>query len=136
MEGTVDGSIYEAIVGYFGPVMALIVLIALAVIAVLRFGIRFDLNKYLEARKRKHRQLARANCVHMSMEPCDGGVEILPLWESPAGTLDWVCSRCGTVVHTPPDDEQFMKRAQYYASHPDEYRKKMKQFNKHARKSY
>ena len=128
-----DKSLYASMVGDFGPVITLVVVIVVALIAVLRLGVRFDVNMFLEGRKQRHLLLARSCCTHMSLEPCEGGVEVRSLWYSPSGTLDWVCSRCGMVTHVPPDNEQTARQAEHYASNPDEYAKRMKEFAKHAR---
>lgn len=131
-----DGSLYEAMVGDFGPTVTFIVVIVLALIAVLRFGVRFDMNKYLESRKQRHARLARLYCPHMNLVPAEKGFEIKSFWCSPSGTLDWVCSQCGAVTHIPPEEGQVKKTAEYYAANPKEYAKKLKRFEKHARKSY
>ena len=131
-----DGTLYRAVVGDFGPIITLILVIAVAIIAVFRLGVRFDLNQYLETRKERSLRLARLYCTHMSLESCEEGVQVQSLWYSPSGTLDWVCSRCGTVTHVPPDEENTKKVAEYYIANPDEYGKSMKRFFKYAKRSY
>lgn len=127
---------YDSLVGDFGPAITLIIVIALAIIALLRFGIRFDLNDYLKTRKERHMRLARISCTHMILKPHENGVEIQSLWYSPPGTLDWICNRCGTVSHVSPSDEEIEKQAEYYIANPNEYSKMNKRFLKHLKKSY
>lgn len=131
-----DGTLYEAMVGDFGPMITLVVVIALAFITILRFGVRFDVNKFLESRKQRHVRLARLCCPHMSLIPAEKGFEVKSFWYSPVGTLDWVCSQCGAATHIPPEEEQVKRAAEHYASNPKEYMKKVKRFEKHARRSY
>jgi len=131
-----EPTLYGTIVGDFGPIITLIVVITVAVIAVFRFGIRFDVNQYLEARKDRSLRLARLNCTHLDLEACEDGIKVQSLFYSPPGTLDWMCNRCGVVTHVPPDDEQIRKAAEYYINNPDEYKKSMNRFAKYAKRSY
>lgn len=57
------------------------------------------------------------------------------LFYSPVGTLDWICEQCGTVIHAPLSDKEIKSKAEYYMAHYREYKKQMKRFEKHARKS-
>lgn len=122
-------------VGDFGPIITLIVVIALALIAVLRLGVKFDINEYQKSRKKRHLSLARLYCPHIRLEKHKQGVSCQSLFVSPSGTMDWVCTQCGVVTHVAPSDEEIEKLAEYYFSNYEEYTKKMKKFEKHAKKS-
>ena len=130
-----DGFI-NALVGDFGPTITLIVVIAIAVIGILRLGVKFDLNQFLTARKKRHLALARHYCPHIHLAPKgDNNVQIQSLFYTPYGTLDWICSQCGLVVHMAPSDEEIQESARYFLENPEEYTKRVKRFQKHMRKA-
>lgn len=102
-------------------------------IVTIRIGIRFDLNKYLEQREKQNTQKLKNVCAHLEMVPTENGqFQARSLFESPPGTLQWQCQRCGLVRN---HDNDYEERAQYYANHPDEYLEKNKKFNKLLKKS-
>lgn len=124
----------------FGTAIALIVVIVFSLIAILRFGIKFDLNAYSESRKKRHELLARNACPHIRI----GGfgesndctqISIESLFISPSGTLMWVCSKCGAMRYNDLSNEEMKGIATYYLEHPKEYKKAMKKFVKHAKKA-
>ena len=132
-----DIDLYRAVFGDFGPLVALIVAITVSILAILKFGVNFNLNGFLSSRKERHLLLARMYCPHMRFNTyCDEKIEVGSLFYSPSGTLDWVCRQCGTVIPTPPGDDEWENRARYYIAHPEVYKKRMKKFAKHARKSF
>lgn len=130
------GELYDAMVGDFGPTITLIVVITISIIAILKLGIKFDLNKYFDSRKSRHRSLARLNCPHIRITPEQDGISYQSLFVSPPGTLDWVCTQCGTVTHTSFSDGEVEEMAKYYLENPKKYNKKMRKFEKHAKKSF
>lgn len=111
--------------------------IILAVISIIAIRITFDLNKFLERRDKNLLQKLKNACTHMAMEPA-GQEEGLPifhcqsLFESPVGTLQWQCQRCGLVRNHNNDYEQ---TAEYYAKNPDKYLEKQKKFQKLLKKA-
>ena len=108
----------------------------LAIIAILHFGIKFDINMYIASRKERHRKLAQSYCPHLDFIPRDdNSVQVSPLFYSPPGTLNWFCSRCGAVLPYEPNQEEVEAKATYYLNHPKAYKKAMKSFDKHAKKS-
>ncbi len=131
-----DEELYDAILGDYGPVVTLILILTVSIIAILKLGVNFNLNDYIASRKRRHLSLARMYCPHMELIPReDNQIEIHSFLFSPTGTLDWVCSRCGAVMHICPSDAETQEQAQYYMAHPDAYNKQMRKFRKHARRS-
>lgn len=129
-------ALYDNICGEFGSIAALVIIFTLAIIAILKFGINFNLNEYLESRKRRHLLLARKCCPHMGLVPrANNQVEIKSWFYSPSGTLDWVCSKCGQVIHVSPSEDEIREKADYYLSNPKAYTKQLKMYNKHAVKS-
>lgn len=128
--------LYDAMIGDFGPLITLIVIITISIIAILKLGIKFDLNKYFDSRKSRHLSLARLNCPHIRLTPEKDGVSYQSLFVSPSGTLDWVCTQCDTVTHMPLSEKEIEERAEYYLKNPKVYNKKMHKFEKHAKKSF
>lgn len=128
--------IFEYLVEWFGPKFALIVVITLAIIAIFRFGLKFDLNKYFDSKKKKHLKLARLECPHMTFLKTDEGVVAESLFVSPYGTLSYQCKQCGLVVDYLPSDEEFKRIAESFVKDPDAYDKRMKRFMKYMKKSF
>lgn len=131
-----NAEVYSAIFGDFGPLVALIIVITFSILAIMKFGVNFNLNDFLASRKERHRSLARMSCPHMIIIPHnDNEFEIRSLLYSPHGTLNWVCRQCGAVIPIPPSDDEFADKAKYFIAHPDVYEKRMKKYMKHAKKS-
>ncbi|MCR5393357.1 MAG: hypothetical protein K6E65_08675 [Olsenella sp.] len=132
-----DADLYSAVFGDFGPLVTLIIAIAVSILAILKFGVNFNLNDFLSSRKERHLLLARMYCPHMRFTAyCDEKIEAQSLLYSPSGTPNWVCRQCGTVMPTPPGDDEWENAVRYYIAHPEVYKKRMKMFAKHARKSF
>lgn len=113
-----------------------VVLLAFSAIAI-KITFSFDLNKYLERKDKRLNQKIKNSCTHMRMELMDekDGKPLFSfqsLFESPPGTHQWQCQRCGLVKN---HDNDYEKRAEYWAKNPDEYTKKNKKFQKLIRKS-
>ncbi|WP_346679122.1 hypothetical protein [Enorma massiliensis] len=125
----------NALIGDYGPAITLIVLITISLIGILRLGIKFDINQFLTARKKRHLALARQYCPHIRLIPKNDGIQIQPLFYSPHGTTDWICRQCGIVVNIAPGDEEIQDEAHYFFNHPEEYTKRLKRFQKHMRKA-
>ena len=59
-----DGNIFQIISDNFGIIVAIIALIICSILA-FKFAITFDVNKFLESRKKRHLGMARNLCLHM-----------------------------------------------------------------------
>lgn len=137
MKGVVlSQELYDALIGDFGPIITLIIVITISLIAILKLGIKFDLNKYADSRKKKHRSLAQLYCPHIRLASEKEGISYQSLFVSPSGTLDWICTQCGTVTHVPYSEKETQELAEYYLENPKKYEKKMKRFEHHAKKSF
>lgn len=122
--------------GSVSSIICLLLTITLALIAVLRFGVRLDLNELLKDRKKKQRFLAQSSCPHMIIEPKDDGtVSVESLFISPAGTTNWICSKCGFARYDQPDKEEINRIANYYLENPEKYVKALDDYKKHATKA-
>jgi hypothetical protein len=116
-----------------------IIAIAVSIIAI-KIVIRFDINKYLESRKRKHIALGQNACPHMDLELIDTNddklevnVKYYPWFETPYGTTKWICKRCKFVVDN-VDERQLEKAARHYIDNPKAYKKAMRKADKHIKK--
>jgi hypothetical protein len=117
-----------------------VIAIAISVIAI-KIVVTFDLNKYLESRKRRHLALSQNACPHMSIELTktnkDGQEKIKyhPWFESPPMTTQWICKRCKLVVNN-VDDRQLERAAHYYVNNPKAYAKTMRKSDKHITRAF
>lgn len=130
-----NDALLQTMVGDLGPVITIIVVVTVSLIAVLRFGVRFDLNEYLKSRKKRQAALAQLDCPHMRFSTVGDELACESLFYSPRGTLDWVCSQCGIVVPNPPSEEERREIAEYYVQNPKEYKRIVRKFEKHAKRS-
>lgn len=129
-------SVSKILIEKCGVAFFLVVILALAIIAILHFGVKFDINEFIEIRKKRHRKLAQNYCPHMDFIPrSDNSFQVNPLFYTPFGTPNWFCSRCGAVLPYEPDQEELKAKATYYLNHPKAYKKAMRKYDKHAKKS-
>lgn len=127
-------SISKLLIERYGVMVFLGVILVLAVIAILHFGIKFDINMYIASRKERHRKLAQSYCPHLDFIPRnDDSFQVNSLFCSPPGTLNWFCSRCGAVLPYEPDQEELKAKVTYYLNHPKAYKKAMKSYDRHAK---
>lgn len=102
-------------------------------IVTIKVAVSFDLNKYLDRRDEKLAQKLKNTCTHMLMELVgrESGnkaqYKFQSLFESPPGTHQWQCQRCGLIRN---HDNDYKSRAEYYAQNPDEYSRMHKKFQK------
>lgn len=119
-----------------GVAFFLVVILVLAIIAILHFGVKFDINEYIKSRKKRHQKLAQSYCPHMDFIPrSDNSFQVKSLFYTPFGTPNWFCSRCGAVLPYEPDQEELKAKATYYLNHPKAYKKAIRKYDKHAKKS-
>lgn len=108
----------------------LILIIASAV--AFRFAIRFDLNRYLENRRRIKLDQLKNICPHCKIEILDKNqVKVESYFSSPIGTSNWICSRCHQVVES---EDKVNKISEYHAKHPDVFLEKENRFQKKVKK--
>lgn len=129
-------SVSKLLIEKCGVPFFLVVILALAIIAILHFGVKFDINAFFESRKVRHRKLAQTYCPHMDFIPCsNNSFQVKSLFHTPFGTPNWFCSRCGAVLPYEPDQEELKAKATYYLNHPKAYKKAIRKYDKHAKKS-
>lgn len=129
-------SVSKLLIEKCGVPFFLVVILALAIIAILHFVVKFDINAFFESRKVRHRKLAQTYCPHMDFIPCsNNSFQVKSLFYTPFGTPNWFCSRCGAVLPYEPDQEELKANATYYLNHPKAYKKAIRKYDKHAKKS-
>lgn len=129
-------SVSKLLIEKCGVPFFLVAILALAIIAILHFGVKFDINAFFESRKVRHRKLAQTYCPHMDFIPCsNNSFQVKSLFYTPFGTPNWFCSRCGAVLPYEPDQEELKAKATYYLNHPKAYKKAIRKYDKHAKKS-
>ena len=129
-------SVSKLLIEKCGVPFFLVVILALAIIAILHFVVKFDINAFFESRKVRHRKLAQTYCSHMDFIPCsNNSFQVKSLFYTPFGTPNWFCSRCGAVLPYEPDQEELKAKATYYLNHPKAYKKAIRKYDKHAKKS-
>ena len=112
-------------------IIILIIVIALSIIAI-RISLKFDLNKYLENRRRIKLDQLKNICPHVRIVDLkDSKVFIESLFSSPFGTTNWICFKCGFIVDSEEDVNRISGR---YGKKPPIIFEKQKEFTKKARK--
>jgi hypothetical protein len=112
-------------------IIILILVIALSIIAI-RISFKFDLNKYLENRRKIKLDQLKNICPHGRIIDINGNqIKFESLFSSPMGTPKWICSQCGCVV----DHEEDVNRInEKYGKNPSMILEKQKEFIKKAKK--
>lgn len=117
----------------FSKTIALIALLVLAIIAIFKVNIRFDLNAFLATRKAKHALAAQHYCPHMEFQ-VDGNIVNQISWLEPIGKSSAVCGNC-RLVKSNIDEQKVRRDGEYYLNNPKAYIVTRKKYNRHARKS-
>lgn len=108
-----------------------IILIIAGAIA-LRISFKFDLNRFLENRRKIKIDQLKNICPHCRIEILDNKKgKIEPYFHTPFGTTNYVCSRCGCVV---PSEEDAIRICKNYAKNPKRFLKNEKRFIKQMKK--
>ena len=112
----------------FYQVILIIIVSAIAI----RVSFKFDLNKYLESRRKIKIDQLKNICPHARVIDVKGNaISIESLFSSPVGTLKWICSQCGCVVDA---EEEVNRINERYKENPSLILEKQKKFIEHAKK--
>jgi uncharacterized protein (UPF0216 family) len=115
----------------FLEILILIVTIALSIIAI-RISFKFDINKFLENKRKIKLDQLKNICPHMKISHYKGNsFSFESYFSSPRGTSKWFCSQCGCVVESQEDVDRIMKP---YIKNINLYLKRKKRFIKKAKK--
>lgn len=112
-------------------IIILIGVIVISIIAV-RISFKFDLNKYLEDRRKIKLDQLKNICPHGRIIDVNGNrISFESLFTSPVGMRKWICSQCGCMVNHKDDVNRIDER---YKENPSLILKKQKKFIKKAKK--
>lgn len=112
-------------------IILLILAIAISIIAI-RISFKFDINKYLENRRKIKLEQLKNICPHIRISHHEGNdVLVESYFSSPMGTTRWICSQCGCVVESEEDVNRLMEP---YRKDINLYLKKQEKFIKKAKK--
>ena len=104
--------------------------IAVTSILVIRIGLRFDINKWMEERRKIQKVKLKNICPHVNCYKHNDKWRLESLFISPSGTHNWICQQCGTVTYQNLGSDQLG----YWANNIGELRKAEDAFRKQAKK--
>ena len=119
------------------PLIEILIVLAFIIVAAVavKIGITFNFNEWGKNRRKILKSKLKAACPHTIIEFQNDGkrIEISSLFTSPSGTVNWICSRCGThtINQNLPD-----KLMHHYRDNADQYIKDTKKFNKLYKRLY
>ncbi len=117
----------------FWQLLSVIFAMTFGAIAV-KISLAFDVNKFLETRRKTNSQKVKNACTHMELIPADDGrLEVRSFFVSPPGTLQWQCQRCGLIKYL--DGGEVERMADFYIKNPEEYNRRNKRFVKLLKRS-
>ena len=111
--------------------LEILILIIIGAFAI-RFSFKFDLNKFLENRRKIKLDQLKNICPHGRIIDIKGNqISFESLFSSPMGTLKWICSQCGCMVDHEDDVNRINEK---YNKNPSMILDKQKIFIKEAKK--
>lgn len=108
----------------------ILILIIAGAIAV-RFTFKFDLNRYLENRRKIKLNQLKNICPHGSFIKKGDKFAFESFFSSPIGTSKYICSQCGAVIDS---EEDAIKNSEFYLENHELFFKKQKWFIKKAKR--
>ena len=107
----------------------IIILIVISAIAI-RISFKFDLNKYLEKRRKINLDQLKNICPHGRITKINDKFAFESFFVSPVGMMDYICSQCNAVV----GEEHLDRINERYLKNPNLVLKKQEEFIKKAKK--
>ena len=107
-----------------------VVALAAAAIAI---RLSFDINKWMESRRKNKEERLRILCPHCYVVPAGHWYEVKTYFMSPRGTIQWGCSQCGFVV---PDRSWVIETMNVWVNNVPGLIDRQEKFDKLARKLY
>ena len=99
---------------------------------VIRFSFKFDMNQFLENRRKIKFDQLKNICPHERIIDINGNqIRFKSLFSSPMGTRKWICSQCGCIVDHEDDVNRISER---YSKNPSMILEKQKRFFKEVKK--
>lgn len=106
---------------------------ALSIIAV-RFSFTFDLNRFLENRRKNFIEKAKNICPHCAVIKKDGNYGFKSTFISPSWTTQRICQQCWTILYHLDHDEE-NERIAYLLKNPEVFDKQNEKFKKLLKKA-
>ena len=76
-----------------------VAVLAIGALMVIKVGLKFDINKWLERRDKRLATRMMNACPHWAVTGVrDEGIEVRCLYNSPFGTTQWFCQQCGHTI--------------------------------------
>jgi len=111
--------------------LEILILIIIGAFAI-RFSFKFDLNKFLENRRKIKLDQLKNICPHGRIIDIKGNqISFESLFSSPMGTPKCICSQCGCIVDHEDDVNRINER---YSKNPSMILDKQKRFIEEAKK--
>ena len=111
--------------------LEILILIIIGAFAI-RFSFKFDLNKFLENRRKIKLDQLKNICPHGRIIDIKGNqISFESLFSSPMGTHKWICSQCGCIVDHEDDVNRINEK---YSKNPSMILDKQKRFIKEAKR--
>ncbi len=97
---------------------------------VVRIAIKFDLNEYLKRKDEKLKRKIQITCPHIIIKKSENGNFVIEDgFQSPIGTITWICRRCSFIKYT-HNESDFIEIKNYYEKNIKEYLKSNEKTNK------
>ncbi len=110
--------------------LEILILIIVGAFAI-RFSFKFDLNKFLENRRKVKLGQLKGLCPHTTANVNGEQIIIESLLSSPRGTRQWYCQQCGLDLNS---EQQVRNIMELYEKDPTLILDRQKRFIKHAKK--
>ena len=109
----------------------ILILVIVGAVAI-RFTFKFDLNRFLEKRRKIRIDQLKNICTHCKIEFAGNNqIKVESYFYTDFGNPNYICSRCGRVV---PFEEDVKRMAENYAKDPKRFLKNEKRFVKNMKK--
>ncbi len=96
----------------------ILILIIVGAVAI-KISFKFDLNRYLDDRRKIKIGQLQNICPHCKIEVLDkNNIKVESYFHTPSGNPNWICRRCRCVV---PFEEDVNKISQNYAKDPKKW---------------
>jgi len=110
--------------------LEILILIIVGAFAI-RFSFKFDMNQFLESRRKIKMEQLKNICPHGHMDMEGNKISFQSSFESPAGTTRYICNQCGLIVNS---DHQINRMNENILKNPESFIERKKKFVKKAKK--
>jgi hypothetical protein len=114
----------------FIEILILLIVLVLSII-VIRISFKFDINKFIEDRRKIKLNQLKNVCPHTTGIVEGNQIILESLFISPPGTIQWQCQQCGLILGS---EIEVQRITNGYQKDPMIILTKQKEFNKKAKK--